>query len=121
MEMIKTEQYREAAAYLASRIEGNPETAIILGSGLGSLADQIIDPIVIPYVEIPHFMKSTATGHKGNFICGKLGDKQVLAMQGRFHYYEGYTMQQVTFPVRVMKLLGIKNLLVSNAAAMQGR
>ena len=62
MEMIKTEQYREAAAYLASRIEGNPETAIILGSGLGSLADQIIDPIVIPYVEIPHFMKSTATG-----------------------------------------------------------
>ena len=61
-------------------------------------------------------MKSTATGHKGNFICGKLGDKQVLAMQGRFHYYEGYTMQQVTFPVRVMKLLGIKNLLVSNAA-----
>ena len=89
MEMIKTEQYREAAAYLASRIEGNPETAIILGSGLGSFADQIIDPIVIPYVEIPHFMKSTATGHKGNFICGKLGDKQVLAMQGRFHYYEG--------------------------------
>ena len=68
MEMIKTEQYREAAAYFASRIEGNPETAIILGSGLGSLADQIIDPIVIPYVEIPHFMKSTATGHKGNFI-----------------------------------------------------
>jgi len=116
MEMIKTEQYREAAAYLASRIEGNPETAIILGSGLGSLADQITDPIVIPYAEIPHFMKSTATGHKGNFICGKLGDKQVLAMQGRFHYYEGYTMQQVTFPVRVMKLLGIKNLLVSNAA-----
>ena len=71
---------------------------------------------MIPYVEIPHFMKSTATGHKGNFICGKLGDKQVLAMQGRFHNYEGYTMQQVTFPVRVMKLLGIKNLLVSNAA-----
>ena len=116
MEMIKTEQYREAAAYLASRIEGNPETAIILGSGLGSLADQIIDPIVIPYVEIPHFMKSTATGHKGNFICGKLGDKQVLAMQGRFHYYEGYTMQQVTFPVRVMRELGIKTLFVSNAS-----
>ena len=116
MEMIKTEQYREAAAYLASRIEGNPETAIILGSGLGSLADQITDPIVIPYAEIPHFMKSTATGHKGNFICGKLGDKQVLAMQGRFHYYEGYTMQQVTFPVRVMRELGIKTLFVSNAS-----
>ena len=108
--------YREAVGYLSSRITGNPETAIILGSGLGSLADQIEEAVVIPYSEIPHFMHSTAAGHKGNFICGRLGGKQVLAMQGRFHYYEGYTMQQVTFPVRVMKLLGIKNLLVSNAA-----
>ena len=108
--------YREAAGYLSSRITGNPETAIILGSGLGSLADQIEEAVVIPYSEIPHFMHSTAAGHKGNFICGRLGGKQVLAMQGRFHYYEGYTMQQVTFPVRVMKLLGVKNLLVSNAA-----
>lgn len=108
--------YREAADYLASRIPGNPETAIILGSGLGSLADQIELATVIPYAEIPHFMHSTATGHKGNLIYGKLGGKEVLAMQGRFHYYEGYTMQQVTFPVRVMKLLGIQNLLVSNAA-----
>lgn len=116
METIRTEQYEEAAAYLASRITGHPETAIILGSGLGSLAEQIEEPITISYNEIPHFMKSTATGHKGNFICGKLGGRQVLAMQGRFHYYEGYSMQQVTFPVRVMKLLGIRNLLVSNAA-----
>lgn len=108
--------YREAADYLSSRITGNPETAIILGSGLGSLADQIEDAVVIPYRKIPHFMHSTAAGHKGNFICGRLGGKQVLAMQGRFHYYEGYTMRQVTFPVRVMKLLGVKNLLVSNAA-----
>ena len=108
--------YREAADYLASRIPGNPETAIILGSGLGSLADQIESATVIPYAEIPHFMHSTATGHKGNLIYGKLGGKEVLAMQGRFHYYEGYTMQQVTFPVRVMKLFGIQNLLVSNAA-----
>ena len=108
--------YREAADNLSSRITGNPETAIILGSGLGSLADQIEDAVVIPYAEIPHFMHSTAAGHKGNFICGRLGGKQVLAMQGRFHYYEGYTMRQVTFPIRVMKLLGIKNLLVSNAA-----
>ncbi len=108
--------YREAADYLSSRITGNPETAIILGSGLGSLAEQIEEAVVIPYSEIPHFMHSTAAGHKGNFICGRLGGKQVLAMQGRFHYYEGYTMQQVTFPVRVMKLLGVKNLLVSNAA-----
>ena len=108
--------YREAVGYLSSRITGNPETAIILGSGLGSLADQIEEAVVIPYSEIPHFMHSTAAGHKGNFICGRLGGKQVLAMQGRFHNYEGYTMQQVTFPVRVMKLLGVKNLLVSNAA-----
>ena len=92
--------YREAAGYLSSRITGNPETAIILGSGLGSLADQIEEAVVIPYSEIPHFMHSTAAGHKGNFICGRLGGKQV----------------QVTFPVRVMKLLGVKNLLVSNAA-----
>ncbi len=114
--MIKTQQYQETADYLASRITGNPETAIILGSGLGTLADQIEDAIIIPYSEIPHFMTSTVAGHKGNFICGKLGGKQVLAMQGRFHYYEGYSMQQVTYPIRVMKLLGIKNLLVSNAA-----
>lgn len=114
--MMQTIQYKEAAAYIAERIHGHPETAIILGSGLGSLADQIEDATVIPYTEIPHFVRSTATGHKGNFICGRLGHKDVLAMQGRFHYYEGYSMEQVTFPVRVMKLLGIKNLLVSNAA-----
>ena len=109
--------YQEAADYIASSIHGyHPETAIILGSGLGSLADEITNPVVIPYSSIPHFAHSTAIGHKGNLICGNLGNKQVLAMQGRFHYYEGYTMQQVTFPVRVMKLLGIKNLLVSNAA-----
>ncbi len=109
-------QYEETAKYLAERISGYPETAIILGSGLGSLAEQIEEPTIIPYAEIPHFVRSTAAGHKGNFICGKLGGKQVLAMQGRFHYYEGYTMEQVTYPIRVMKLLGIKNLLVSNAA-----
>ena len=116
MEMIPTQQYQEAAAYLASRLKGQPRIAIILGSGLGALADQIEDSIVVPYAEIPHFVRSTAVGHKGNFICGRLGGKEVLAMQGRFHYYEGYTMQQVTFPVRVMKLLGVQNLLVSNAA-----
>jgi len=116
MEMIRIEQYKESAAFLSKRIKGNPETAIILGSGLGVLADHIENPVIIPYKEIPHFMASTVAGHKGNIICGKLGDKTVLAMQGRFHFYEGYTMQQVTFPIRVMRLLGIKNLLVSNAA-----
>jgi purine-nucleoside phosphorylase len=108
--------YQEAAESILSKIQGSPETAIILGSGLGALADKIEQAVIIPYREIPHFMSSTATGHKGNLICGTLGGKQVLAMQGRFHYYEGYTMQQVTFPIRVMKLLGVKNLLVSNAA-----
>jgi purine-nucleoside phosphorylase len=108
--------YQEAAAYLRSRISEIPETAVILGSGLGALADRVEDAVVIPYRDIPHFMYSTAAGHKGNLIFGTLGGKPVLVMQGRFHYYEGYTMQQVTFPVRVMKLLGVKNLLVSNAA-----
>ncbi|MDR2118190.1 MAG: purine nucleoside phosphorylase I, inosine and guanosine-specific [Tannerellaceae bacterium] len=108
--------YQEAADFLADRIKGNPRTAVILGSGLGILADRMEDPIVIPYREIPHFAHSTAAGHKGNLLCGKLGDTPALAMQGRFHYYEGYTMQEVTFPVRVMKLIGIENLLVSNAA-----
>lgn len=116
MLMENTNQYEEAAAYIASRIQGSAETAIVLGSGLGSLADKINNKIVIPYSEIPHFMNSTAAGHKGNLIYGELGGKRVLAMQGRFHYYEGYTMQQVTFPIRVMKLLGVKNLFVSNAA-----
>ena len=108
--------YQEAADYITSKIPGKPEVAIILGSGLGATAEIIEQAVVIPYSEIPHFMKSTASGHKGNLIYGTLGGKQMLAMQGRFHYYEGYTMQQVTFPVRVMKLLGVKTLLVSNAA-----
>ncbi|GHU54888.1 purine nucleoside phosphorylase [Bacteroidia bacterium] len=114
--MKTIEDYIEAANYLFSRFSEKPETAIILGSGLGGLADLIEDATVVPYKDIPHFVHSTATGHKGNLICGKLGGKQVLAMQGRFHYYEGYSMEEVTFPVRVMKLFGIKNLLVSNAA-----
>lgn len=111
-----TQLYQETADYLKQHINGQPETAIILGSGLGALAEQIEQPTIIPYKEIPHFPQSTVIGHKGNLIAGKLGGKEVLAMQGRFHYYEGYNMQQVTFPIRVMKLLGIKNLLVSNAA-----
>lgn len=110
------QKYQETANFLKEAIPGNPQTAIILGSGLGGLADKIAEPTVIPYSHIPNFMHSTAAGHKGNLIYGRLGEKDVLAMQGRFHYYEGYTMQQVTFPIRVMKLLGIQNLLVSNAA-----
>lgn len=108
--------YKETADYIAGKLPVLPEVAIVLGSGLGDLANKIQTPIVMPYSEIPNFKHSTAMGHKGNLICGKLGTKLVLAMQGRFHYYEGYTMQEVTFPIRVMKLLGIKTLLVSNAA-----
>ena len=114
--MNKLETYQQAAAYIAERIACTPRTAIVLGSGLGGLVNDIINPIVIPYAEVPHFMQSTATGHQGNLICGTLGGECVIAMQGRFHYYEGYTMEQVTFPIRVMKLLGVEHLFVSNAA-----
>ena len=110
------EKIIESAEFLKARLALRPRTAIILGSGLGTLADNIVDATVIPYCEIPGFMSSTATGHKGNLIVGTLNGTPVMAMQGRFHYYEGYTMQQVTFPVRVMSLFGIKRLLVSNAA-----
>ena len=93
-----------------------PEIGIVLGSGLGKLADQIEDPLVIPYAKIPGFPVSTAIGHKGNFIVGNLGGKCVIAMQGRIHYYEGYGMDLVVLPIRVMMTVGIKYLFVSNAA-----
>ena len=108
--------YQEAADFLAGLIPDMPQTAIILGSGLGALADRLTDATAIPYAAIPHFARSTATGHKGNLLFGRLGSQSVMAMQGRFHYYEGYTMSQVTFPIRVMALLGVRRLLVSNAA-----
>lgn len=107
----------EAADYIKGRIgEGKPLAGIVLGSGLGKLAEKIENPVTIPYKEIPHFPASTAVGHKGNFIYGTLGGKQIVAMQGRFHYYEGYSMEYVTLPIRVMKVLGIEYLFVSNAA-----
>ena len=94
----------------------SPETAIILGTGLGSLVNEITDKYEIKYEDIPHFPVSTVEGHSGKLIFGKLGDKDIMAMQGRFHFYEGYSMKEVTFPVRVMRELGIKTLFVSNAA-----
>ena len=112
-----TRQVQEAAAYVRSALYGRrPEIAITLGSGLGDLAERLDAPLTIPYKEIPHFPVSTVSGHKGQFVCGKLGGKEVLCMQGRFHYYEGYDLKQVTMPVRVMKLLGIDSLMVTNAA-----
>ena len=113
-------KYPEAATYLQQRIADSnktmPDIAVILGSGLGKLADMIEHPLVIPYGEIPHFKTSTAVGHKGNLIVGSFGGRDIIAMQGRFHYYEGYTMQEVTFPVRVFAAMGVKTLMVSNAA-----
>ena len=113
----RVERIMTAADYVASRLNGHkPMVGIVLGSGLGKLAEKIEGKIVIPYKEIPGFPVSTAIGHKGNFIAGYLGGKPVIAMQGRFHYYEGYTMELVTLPIRVMKVLGIQYLFVSNAA-----
>lgn len=113
----RIERIANAVEFLKGRIGGmEPETGIVLGSGLGKLADKISDPIVVPYREIPGFPVSTAIGHKGNFIVGTLGGKTVMAMQGRFHYYEGYPMELVVLPIRVMIKLGIRRLFVSNAA-----
>lgn len=107
---------KQTAEYIRSQAGDMPDTAIILGSGLGALVDHIEDKTVIPYSQIPNFPISTVEGHSGNLIFGKLGNRKVMAMQGRFHYYEGYDMKQVTFPIRVMKALGIDTLFVSNAA-----
>ena len=109
--------YKLAADYILKQTDGKiPLIGIILGSGLGRLADRIEDPIVIPYKSILGFPVSTAIGHKGNLIFGKLGGKYVIAMQGRFHYYEGYPMELVTIGVRTLAVLGVKFLFVSNAA-----
>lgn len=113
----RIERIHAAARFVSEKIGGaTPLAGIVLGSGLGKLADMIEDPIVIPYKTIPGFPVSTAVGHKGNYIFGKLGGKPVLAMQGRFHYYEGYPMELVTISIRVMKVLGVQYLFVSNAA-----
>ena len=111
------ETIQAAVSHVRARLSGRtPRIGIVLGSGLGKLADRIAEPTVIPYGDIPGFPVSTAIGHKGNFIVGTLGGKTVIAMQGRIHYYEGYPMEQVVLPVRVMISLGIGHLFVSNAA-----
>ena len=107
----------ETGGFLCERAAGmHPEIGIVLGSGLGKFGDSIEAIETIPYSEIPNFAHSTAIGHKGNFIIGKVAGKVVCAMQGRFHFYEGYPMEQVTFPIRVMARMGVKTLFVSNAA-----
>ena len=113
----RVERIYAAADYIKQQLGGRkPLVGIILGSGLGRLATAVENPLIIPYKTIPGFPVSTAVGHKGNFIIGTLGGKEVIMMQGRIHYYEGYSMDDVTLPTRVMKVVGIKYLFVSNAA-----
>jgi len=115
------EQVQEAVAQIRKSTDMSPKVGIILGTGLGALAKEIESPLVIPYGKIPHFPLSTVESHAGELVFGKLGPSQVVAMRGRFHRYEGYSLQQVTFPVRVMKALGVESLLVSNACGGMNR
>ena len=116
MEKSMLEKISETAEYILNAVGDAPDTAVILGTGLGDLVNHIDIKKEIPYSEIPNFPVSTVEGHSGKLIFGNLGGKYIMAMQGRFHYYEGYDMKQVTFPVRVMQKLGVKRLFVSNAA-----
>lgn len=112
--MLKAIQ--NAANFLKSKIENSPEIAIILGTGLNSLAELIPNPVIVDYADVPEMPQSTAPSHKGQFVFGNLAGKEIVIMQGRLHYYEGYSMQQITFPIRVLKLLGVNTLIVTNAA-----
>ncbi len=114
--MILFDQVMEATAYVQSRSSMKPGVGVILGSGLGDLAAEVQDAAAIPYEEIPHFLRSTVVGHAGRLLIGKLENVPVVVMQGRFHFYEGYTMQALTLPVRVMCMLGAHMLIVTNAA-----
>ena len=107
---------QQTVSYIKERIDFTPEYGVILGSGLGSFTDEMQVKFTLPYNEIPNFPVSTVQGHKGALVFGTIGDKKVVAMQGRFHFYEGYSMTEVTFPVRVMKFLGVEKLVVSNAS-----
>jgi purine-nucleoside phosphorylase len=108
-------QRAEAVAFIKERLPIDPEYLLILGTGLGQLAEEMTVELELPYEEIPHFPVSTVESHAGKLLIGYLGGKSVMAMQGRFHYYEGYSMNQIAFPVRIAKMLGIQTLLVSNA------
>ncbi len=109
------EKIKETAHYIQERSDTNPEYGVILGTGLGALVNEVKVEKTFNYSELPHFPVSTVQSHQGQLVMGELGGKQIVALQGRFHYYEGYSMQALTFPVRVMKLLGIKGLFLSNA------
>ncbi len=109
-------QIDEALAYIRQHTQMQPEIGIVLGTGLGGLVNEIEPQVALPYGDIPHFPISTVETHEGKLIFGRISSRPVVAMQGRFHYYEGYTMKQITFPIRVMKFLGVNTLLISNAA-----
>ena len=114
MDLLK--RIEESKNFIVSKYNGKIDVALVLGSGLGSIVNDIENKIIIAYKDIPHFPESTVKGHAGEMIIGDLMDKKVIAMNGRFHYYEGYSMELVTFPIRVFKALGINNLIVTNAA-----
>ncbi|SER46650.1 purine-nucleoside phosphorylase [Salipaludibacillus aurantiacus] len=114
--MSSNEMIVHAKEYIERKLSSKPSVGLILGSGLGVLADEIENPVVIPYKDIPGFPSSTVAGHKGQFVIGELEGTTVAAMQGRFHFYEGYPMELVTLPVRVMKEMGVDQLIVTNAA-----
>ncbi len=110
------DKIKEAENFIKTKMTKTPQIGLILGSGLGILADEIENPVMISYSDIPHFPVSTVEGHEGQFVIGELMGKTVIAMQGRFHYYEGYDMQEITFPVRVMKAMGVEHVILTNAA-----
>ena len=109
------DQIMESAAYIRGRIAQEPSIGVVLGSGLGALVDVMEDKEVIPYTEIPHFPQSHVEGHAGNLVLGSIGSRRIIAMQGRFHYYEGFTMKEVTYPLYVMKQLGVQSVIITNA------
>lgn len=110
------QKIKESATFLKSKITINPKIGIVLGSGLGGLIDEVDIITEIPYKDIPNFPVSTVVGHRGSLIVGKLNNVEVMVMSGRFHFYEGYTMKEVTFPIQVMKAMGVEKLILSNAA-----
>lgn len=114
--MKLADKIHDVQQFITGKTTIKPEIGLILGSGLGVLAEEITEAVTIPYEEIPHFPVSTVEGHKGQWVIGKLNGKNVVAMQGRFHFYEGYSLEEVTFPVRVMKAMGVQTLLITNAS-----
>lgn len=110
------DKIKECADYINKKIDSKPLFGLILGSGLGALADQVENPVIFDYKDLPHFPVSTVKGHSGQLVIGQLEGKTVMAMKGRFHYYEGYDLKTITFPVRVMKALGVEAMIVTNAA-----